>query len=352
MTDQNLTTPAKPRGRKTLLASAILAAGLTFGPVMPAHAVFGEESAAVIAFLQEVLMKWMDKQAQDRTDDVKKETRTQGEETRDQVRQSGDQVANTLEKIQQRKEELSARDEGAKAQGSPQDTDKASVAVTAAAAASSNFNKAIEFGRDALDQEKLGNYTERKNNEIADAAEVAPGQNDKAAEEKIAKLLTPEPMISGVAVRGKDSIFNPDNARSEEDVQAVVKALVGSSELPLVDKYALKTRQGQEAQAAIFTQFARQQLAASAVYPTFSKDTLNALNEQYKSYVLTPPEDIFQSGVGTAERLKMLIMLQQGTNDLLINLRVSLLEQNRLLGVLVAQQQSSNSQIAQAAGAQ
>lgn len=347
MADQNLTPPAKPRGRKTLLASAILAAGLTFGPVMPAQAMFGVDTAALIPILKQVVDMIMKG-----TETTTTTTTQEGEKTRQTETKNTDRVVEKMDKIEEQRQKEKAADRAARTPGTPQDTDKASVAVTAAAAASSNFNKAIEFGRDALDQDQLGNYTQRKNDEIADAAEVKPGQNDKAAEEKIAKLLTPEPMISGVAVRGKDSIFNPDNARSEEDVQAVVKALVGASELPLVDKYALKTRQGQEAQAAIFTQFARQQLAASAVYPTFSKDTLNALNEQYKSYVLTPPEDIFGEGVGEAQRLKMLIMLQQGTNDLLINLRVSLLEQNRLLGVLVAQQQSGNGQIAQAAGAQ
>lgn len=352
MTDARDEPRAASRGRKTLLISALLTAGLTFGPAMPAHALFGEESAAVIAFIQQTLMKWMQAQAKDRTQEVQKTTHDEGQQTRQQVRQSGDQVSNTIEKVQQRRENIAASDQAAQTPGSPQDADKASVAVAAATAASSVFNRSISFGREALDQQNLGNYTQRKVNEIDQAAGVAPGQSDTAAEAKITKLLTPEPMISGVAVRGKDSIFNPANARSDADVKAVVKALVGSSELPLVDKYALKTRQGQEAQAAIFTQFARQQLAASAVYPTFSKDTLNALNEEYKSYVLTPPQDLFKAGVGDSERLKMLIMLQQGTNDLLINLRVSMLEQNRLLGVLVAQQQAANSNIGRAVGVQ
>jgi hypothetical protein len=194
----------------------------------------------------------------------------------------------------------------------------------------------IERNKELLDPEKQTNIEETLVNYVY---KYATGRTDHIGLvsgdiEKLANFLTPQPMP---LPNGEINNDPKTGLRSDDQLRVLSNVLMGVDSAPTLTARALSTANGYSLQAATFTKYSRFALARAAVDETYNKQTLQLMNAEYKKWVVSPQlEDA--RGATDVQHLYNITKLIQGTNMELLLLRRNVMEQSRLIGILLATQ--------------
>lgn len=194
----------------------------------------------------------------------------------------------------------------------------------------------IERNKELLDPDKQTTIEETLVNDVYKYATgrtshigLANGDIDK-----LANFLTPQPMP---LPNGEINNDPKTGLRSDDQLRVLSNVLMGVDSAPTLTARALSTANGYSLQAATFTKYSRYALARAAVDETYNKQTLQLMNAEYKKWVVSPQlEDA--RGATDVQHLYNITKLIQGTNMELLLLRRNVMEQSRLIGILLATQ--------------